>query len=211
MSITKTAPSSIQLPSGKKIRYKSLPEDYTKLNRFFFEYLTSFNIPVLYEGVNDDGSILLTDHVQYPFFVRVINHLDSANALIFGKNTWEPYPLPVFEYGLNDLINTPISKDQIISIGLASVEDLKLMSRLCTKINAILKSFFERRNSTVFSFSCLFGKAGEKIAITGDFFFPMLQIINNPDMTETGADYFLLDDSAELKKHVEFLLNSILT
>ncbi len=209
MAINKIAPTSIQVSSGKKIRYKTLSEDYIKLNRFFFEYLTSFKIPVLFEGIADENSLLFTEHAPYPFFARVVNHLDSASALIFEKNVWEPYPLPVFEYGLIDMNGASISKDQIISVGLSSVEDLKFISRLCTKINAILKSFFERRNTSVISFTCIFGKTDDKIAITGDFFPPMLQIINNPDMTETGIDYFQLDDAAQLKKHVEFLLNTI--
>ena len=46
---------------------------------------------------------------------------------------------------------------------------MKLIIRICSKINAVLKSFFERRNEILAEISCHFGKHEDKVLLIGDF------------------------------------------
>ena len=48
---------------------------------------------------------------------------------------------------------------------------------MCSKINAVLKSFFERRNLLLAEVCCIFGKNDEKIFLIGDFTPKSLKIL----------------------------------
>ena len=204
----RTYPGFIQTASGKKIRYKSLAENFSELNRFFLEYIGSFNIPVAQQKKSENKTPPVTECQPFSFFVRITNHLDHRAANLFGKGPWEQYPIPVIEYSIGDCTSTPVSQNQIISLGLSAVEDLKYMNRLCTKINAVMRSFFERRDASLISFSCSFGKLDDKIVVCGEFTPPFIQVIGNPEFLNAGPNYFDFEDAAQLKKYAEFLLGA---
>jgi phosphoribosylaminoimidazole-succinocarboxamide synthase len=205
----KEYPGSLQLPTGKKIRYKTIAEDFTELNRFFLEYIASFNIPVALQGKVDDKTLLFAEAIPYQFLVKISNHLDPRTSAAFNKPAWEQYPIPVIEYTLSEPGYEPALQNQIISLGLAPVEELKFMNRLCTKINAVMKSFFERRDAALISFCCQFGKSEDKIILTGEFTPPCIRAIPNAELPTAGENFFQFEDAAQLKKYVEFLLGAI--
>ncbi len=205
----KSFPASVQFPSGKKIRYKTIAEDFTELNRFFFEYLTSFSIPVAFKEKFAENVLSMHEHLPYTFYLKVSNNLDTAAANTFGKNLWEPFPMPVIEYVHFGNGENIISQNHIVSLDIALIEDLKYMNRACTKINAVMKSFFERRNFSLVSFGCFFGKSENKVVLCGDFAPPYLQVIQTPELSSVEQNYFNFDDAAQLKNYVNLLLNAI--
>ncbi len=204
----KTFPGFMKTGSGKKIRYKTLAENFAELDRFFLEYLGSFNIPVVFQKKADSTGLQFGECQPYPFSVRISNHLDHRAATLFGKAPWEQYPIPVLDYFYGDVENTQISQNQIISLGLAPVEDLKFMNRLCTKINAVMRSFFDRRDASLIRCRCAFGKCEDRIVVCGEFIPPYFQVIGNPEFAGAGERYFDFEDAAHLKKYVDFLLNA---
>jgi hypothetical protein len=205
----KAYPGSLSLPSGKKIRYKTLAEDFAELNRFFLEYIASFNIPIALQGKRDDKTLIFSETTAYRFLIKSSNYIDPRTAGLFGKPAWEQYPIPVLEYALPEPGYEAITQNQIISLGLAPVEELKFMNRLCTKINAVMKSFFDRRDASLISFSCQFGKSEDKIILTGEFAPPWLQAAPVATLNSTGETFFQFEDAAQLKKYIEYLLSAI--
>lgn len=205
----KAYPGSLTLPTGKKIRYKTLAEDFAEFNRFFLEYIASFNIPIALQGKLDDKTLVFSETTPYRFLIKSSNYIDPRTAELFGKPAWEQYPIPVLEYSLPEPGYEAITQNQIISLGLAPVEELKFMNRLCTKINAVMKSFFERRDAALISFSCQFGKSDDKIILTGEFAPPWLQAMPVSALSMTGENYFQFDDAAQLKKYIEYLFSAI--
>ena len=124
---------------------------------------------------------------------------------------WDPYAIPVLEYFTAAPSEEMITQNHIVAAGLAEVESLKTMGRLCTKINAVLKSYFERREFALISFDCYFGKSADKLFLCGEFDPFHVRLIGKNDMSSATEKIMIPSKSAELKKLSEDLLTIIRT
>ncbi len=190
----------------KKFRYKTLAEDFTTINQFFFEYLNTFNIPTAFIARTDEKTLRFTSHDTLPFCIRVVNYIDPKFAGILGKSAWDTYAIPVLEYFTTAPAEEMISQNHIIAAGMTEVENIKTMNRICTKINAVLKSYFERRELALISFDCFFGKTQDKLLLCGEFDPLHLRVAAKSELV-SGSDQVLFPSkSADLKKMTEDLL-----
>jgi phosphoribosylaminoimidazole-succinocarboxamide synthase len=195
----------------KKFRYKTLAEDLTTINQFFFEYLNTFNIPTSFIAKTDEKTLRFTSHESMSFYIRVVNYIDPRFAGILGKSVWDSYAIPVLEYFTVASAEEMISQNHIIATGLTEVESLKTMNRLCTKINAVLKSYFERREIALISFDCFFGKTADKLLLCGEFDPFHLRILGKSDLSSDSEKIIYPANSADLKVLSENLLTIIRT
>ena len=202
---------SILTKDKKKFRYKTLAEDFATVNQFFFEYLNTFNIPTAFVAKTDEKTLRFTSHDIMPFYIRVVNYIEPRLAEILGKSVWDPYAIPVLEYFTAAPSEEMITQNHIVAAGLAEVESLKTMGRLCTKINAVLKSYFERREFALISFDCYFGKSADKLFLCGEFDPFHVRLIGKNDMSSATEKIMIPSKSAELKKLSEDLLTIIRT
>ncbi len=84
---------------------------------------------------------------------------------------------------------------------------LKLINRICSKVNAVLKSFFERRNFCLAEVTLGFGKHEDKIFLVDDFTPRSLKIIPSDKESKKYLDPYKLDTAAEVKNYTDHLLN----
>jgi phosphoribosylaminoimidazole-succinocarboxamide synthase len=77
---------------------------------------------------------------------------------------------PMVEFFLkDDAKNDPlIDEIYILSNGLATNDDLRIITRLATKVNAVLKAFFLRRDLKLVDFKLEFGRAKNKIFLADE-------------------------------------------
>ena len=209
--IGKVFPAVVETVYGKKLRYKNLAEDFTAFNQFFFEYLNTFNIPTVFVEKTDSITLRYSRHNLLLFYVRISNYVDEHYYKVFSKPLWDAYSIPVIEYYHVNYPLTVISQNHIIALGLTGVDELKLINRLCTKINAVLKSFFERREQYLVSTDCFFGKTNDKFVVCGEFNPLHLRYIDRNDMQNATENLFDFRDSNRLKKKSENLLSIIRT
>ena len=80
-----------------------------------------------------------------------------------------------------------------------------MINRLCSKINAIVKSFFERRNEYLVELTCVFGKFEGKIYLI-DGFTPFNMIITQIENDGKLAEPAKADPPTQVKKYAEHLL-----
>ena len=75
--------------------------------------------------------------------------------------------VPIIEhhYKNPNLGNPLVNEFHIYSLGIAAPEQLRLMNRLASKTNVVLKSFFERRELKLLSMTLEFGMAGSQMTI----------------------------------------------
>ena len=99
-----------------------------------------------------------------------------------------------------------ITESHLISFNLCSYDDLKLMNRLCSKINAIIKSFFERRNEFLVELTCGFGKFEGKIFLIDDFSPISMKILKNESDGKL-PDPYKIETPAQMKKYSDHLLH----
>lgn len=189
---------------NKTVSVKNFGEKSAFLNSFFFDYLKNYNIPIAYLKTNGKRSLEFLKFVTYPFRIKILNNADPRTSKIFPIKPGEPFELPIHEFHFGDSKDSFISESHIISFNFCNYDELKLMNRFSSKINAVIKSFFERRNVSLVELTCIFGKFDGKIYLVGDFS-PMSIKIMDLRHNEKPSDLYKIETSAQIKKYTDYL------
>ncbi|MGQ9798823.1 MAG: phosphoribosylaminoimidazolesuccinocarboxamide synthase [Ignavibacterium sp.] len=196
------------LSEKKKMKVKDIGQKTCELSHFFFEYATSFQIPTAYVKKDDKTILKFVNYKSFPFYVKILNRADKRIAKIFGLKEHSELKLPVFEFHYGKGKDTVITESHLISFDLCNYEEMKIILRISSKVNAVLKSFFDRRNEILSQLSCTFGKFEEKIYLTGDFS-PFGLKIYPKEENKKWTDPEKMITAAEIKKYTEFLYNIV--
>jgi phosphoribosylaminoimidazole-succinocarboxamide synthase len=196
------------LIKNKTVKVKDLGKKFAAISSFFYEYLHEYHIPTAFVNTHSAESLTFLKFDQIPFKVRILNNADKRTSKIFKIKENDPLTFPVFEYHFGDGKDSLVSESHLISFDLCSAEELKMINRLCSKINAVLKSFFERRNKSIAEVSCSFGKFENKIILVDEFTPLSIKIIStNGD--KKAVDPYKITTAAQMKKYSEYLFNNI--
>ena len=187
-----------------KIKCKGLGEKFVSINSFFLDYLKEYHLPIAFVKAHNKNSLRYLKHDKLNFYIKILNLCDKRTAKIFGKKESEPVKLPLFEYHYSNGKDSMISESHLITFDLCTVEDIKIISRICSKVNAILKSYFERRNSTLAEVSCYFGKIEDKIYLIDDFTPNSLKVIPL-DKNHSSFDPYNLHSAPAIKHYTDYL------
>jgi phosphoribosylaminoimidazole-succinocarboxamide synthase len=196
------------LNNQKKTRIKDLGQKVASLHSVFFDYLKEFHIPIAYIKKEETNSLKFVKYENLNFSVKILNCADKRTAKIFSLKEGSSLELPVFELHYGNQKESMISESHLITFNLCSTEELKMINRICSKINAVLRSFFERRNFTLAELSCRFGKFEGKVYMTGNFSPDSLKVFPvNEDLK--WKDPYKLLTSAHIKGYTDQLIKII--
>lgn len=193
---------------NKKVKVKDLGKKFTAISSFLYDYLQGYHIPTVYTGLKNPTSLTFLKFIPIPLKVRILNNADKRTAKIFSIKEYAPLQFPVFEYHYGDVKDSIISESHLITFDICNLDELKIINRLCSKINAVLKSFFERRNRQMAEVSCSFGKFENKIILFEDFTPLSIKIIP-ADGDKKAVDPYNLDTAAQMKNYSDQLLKII--
>lgn len=150
------APQAKGLPD----KIKSKGAINAAISTMTFQFLESYHIPTHYvEDVKAD-EILTKKLEMIPVIVRVWNFATAELSKRFGAEKGNPLTCPIVEIVLkNENLKYPvINADHACTLGIATVEDMQTIDRYVRKINAVLKSFFDRRELRLVELNLEFGK-----------------------------------------------------
>jgi phosphoribosylaminoimidazole-succinocarboxamide synthase len=199
-------PDYFQNGGDKKIKSKDLGEKFASINAFFFDYLKEYHIPSAFVKNADRNVLKFIRYTKFPFSVKILNITDRRTAKIFGDKEGKILSLPLYEFHYGEGKDSLISESHLIAYKLCTNEDLKLINRICSKINAVLKSFFERRNLLLAEVSCNFGKSAEKIYLVDDFTPKSLKVLPVSKEDKWG-DPYKLTTSSQIKNYTDQIYN----
>jgi len=191
---------------NKKIHVKNLGEKFACINSFFYEYLKEYNIPCAFIKCYHKSSLVFLKFDQLSFSIKILNAADKRTAKIFPVKEGDPLELPVFEYHYGNSNNSIVSESHLIAFDLCTNEDLKLINRICSKINAVIKAFFERRNEMVAEIVCSFGRYEGKLFLVDDFSPLSLKVFPNGNAQKWSNPY-QLSSSSDMRKYTDFLFD----
>ncbi|MBZ0198657.1 MAG: hypothetical protein K8H86_02235 [Ignavibacteriaceae bacterium] len=201
-------PDYFEVSPDKKVKCKNLGNKFASLSTFFFDYLKEYHIPSAFFKNHEGNKLKFLNYERFPFQVKVLNTVDKRTSKIFSRKEGEHLNLPILEYHMGSCKDTLISESHVVSFDICSSEDLKLISRICSKVNVVLKSFFERRNFFLAEFCCHFGVMDDKIYLVDDFSPKSIKII--PFDTEgKWLNPYKLTTSSEIKNYTDELMNLI--
>ena len=201
-------PDFFSLNLDKKVKVKDLGQKFATISSFFYDYLREYHIPCAYIKKHEKNSLMFVKFKQLPFVVKILNSADKRTAKLFSLKEGSHLNLPVFEYHVGISKNSIVSESHLISFDLCTNENLKIISRICSKVNAVLKSFFERRNETIGELTCSFGKFESKIYLIDDFTPLSLKVFPNEEKnTNNWVNPYNLDSSSKMRKYTDHLYN----
>ncbi len=199
-------PDTFSLNGVKLLKVKNLGERFAYFNLHFLDFFKEYHIPSAFVKIHNKNGIKFIKHSRFQFYVKILNLSDKRTSKIFSIRDSEPLNLPIFEvhYGIGK--ETLISDSHLIAFDLCSNEDLKIIYRICSKVNAVLKSYFERRNYILAEVNCYFGKYENKIFLVDDFTPRSIKIFPF-NRLENFIDPYKLSTLAEVRHYTENLFN----
>jgi len=194
------------ISSTKKVKVKDIGKKVALTNAFFFDYLKEYHIPTAFLRKESENTLKFSTYQEFPFKVKILNSADKRNSKIFGLKEGTELNLPVMEFHFGNGKESIISESHLIAFELCTPEEMKLITRICSKINAVLKSFFERRNEILAEVNCQFGKFEDKVLFVGDFS-PASLMIFPKDESVKWVNPYKFSTGNEVKKYSEHLFN----
>lgn len=191
-----------------KTKIKDIGIKTTELSTYFFEYLTGYQVPTAYVKRDANNIIKFVDSSEYKFIVKILNYADKRISKIFGIKENVELKLPVYEFRYGEAKDNLINESHLLSFDLCNSEDMKVILRISSKINAVLKSFFERRNENLVELDLNFGKFQDKIYVCGDFSPFGIKVFPNEENSK-WTDPNKMNTAAEIKKYTDFLYNIV--
>lgn len=145
---------------AKKGRIKSKGIVNNQISGHLFTYLESYHVPTHFVKAHSDRSMFIKKLDMIPVEVVMRNIATGSLVKRYGIEDGKELEQPILEYYLKDdsKHDPMINEHHIVSFGHATADELKQIQRYAQKINAILKSFFYRRNMMLVDFKLEFGR-----------------------------------------------------
>lgn len=154
----------------KKGKIKGKGSVNNQMSSHLFPYLESHNVPTHFiEQISDtEMKCKKVDIIKVEVVMRNI----AAGSLCkrYGFTEGDKLDTPILEYYLkDDDLHDPLMNDyHIYAMDLATKEEMQHISKLAIKINAVLSSYFQRRNILLVDFKLEFGRFAEKILLADE-------------------------------------------
>jgi phosphoribosylaminoimidazole-succinocarboxamide synthase len=113
-----------------------------------FEYLESYNVMTHFVSKLNDKDMQVKKCELLPLKIVISNAVEKSLSKKFGIKEGSLLPAPIVEYYYkNDKLKNPIvNESHMNALNLIGQEEVHFLGRTVVKVNAVLKSFFERRN-----------------------------------------------------------------
>jgi len=139
----------------------------TEISAFMFEYLASYNVPTHYIRKLDEKSLLVKKLDMIPIRLVIWNIATGNLAKRIGFKDGTILETPVLElYLKNTKLRNPFINDyHAYTLGLCDRNEMDVIIRIGSKVNAVLKSFFARKKLSLAYFSLEFGRYENQIML----------------------------------------------
>lgn len=137
------------------------------LSAYLFGYLNGYKIPTQFVERIDATASLVRRIEMFPLKVRVWNLAAGSFAKRLGLDPGAelPFPVPEYFYRFTDRPEALVNEFHLLALGAVTPEQLRIINRLASKTNAVLRSHLERHGFKLISVACAFGSLGGQIVL----------------------------------------------
>ncbi|MDP2360534.1 MAG: phosphoribosylaminoimidazolesuccinocarboxamide synthase [bacterium] len=149
------------LPDGRlKAPFKGKGALCARFSEAVFRYLESYNIGHHFLGMTGENRMKVRRLEMLPLTVLVRSIAAADLTARFGVPEGQVLDVPILElfYKRPGQEAVPVNPSHCQAFHLASEEELRCVDRLATKINAVLRSFFDRRDILLVDVELEFGR-----------------------------------------------------
>lgn len=152
----------------KKETVKGKGELNCGISMILFEYLESYHVPTHFLRRASSSEMIVKGLEPIKFVVQMRNIAAGTLVTRLGLPEGTVLKHPVFEIYLdNEELGFPIiSESHCYALGLALPEEIRDIFRMTNKVNAIMKSYLDRRDITLVDFRLHFGREEGVILIS---------------------------------------------
>ena len=173
---------------SKKQKIKGRAEANTVIAGTIFQFLNSYHVPTHFikQVTGKELSIRQTEPI--PIQVQVWNIASGSLSSRFDVAGGSDLPNPILEFYLVDekKRDRQINDYHAQALGIATQDEMRGLTRLAMKINAVLKSFFSRRGLILADFMLEFGRLKGNVALTGDLTPETIQLLDRDTRKPVG-------------------------
>lgn len=155
---------------GKKKDGGEIAEMNNTVTSYLFEYLESYNVPTHFAKKLDSKSFLAKKSDSISMVVDVYNVASKklAERLSIDEGTVLEYPIVELYYKDEKNTRPMINEYHAYALGLCERKDMTSIMRIATKVNAVFKSFFDRKKLKLVNFSLEFGRIHNQIVLADE-------------------------------------------
>jgi len=140
------------------------------MTNILMQLLEKEGIPTHFVKEISDRETVVKKVTILPLEVIVRNIAAGSFSKRFGVEEGTPLKQPSLEYSYkNDELGDPMINDyHVLALGLATKEELEIVSNYAFKVNSILKDFFRKLNIELVDFKLEFGKTADGTIVLAD-------------------------------------------
>jgi phosphoribosylaminoimidazole-succinocarboxamide synthase len=197
---------------GKKASFARKGEFNCQTSAYLFEYLESYHIPTHFVQAVSNNEMLVKKLQMIPIEVVMRNIASGSLVKRYGVEDGITLKYPVFElYLKDDARHDPmINETHCFAFGMCTPEEMRAINRITSKINAVLKSFFERRDLLLVDFKVEYGRGEGGIFLADEISADSCRIWDMKTSKKLDKDRFR-QDLGDVEKAYEELMVRILS
>jgi len=140
------------------------------ISSFLFEYLENYHIPTHFVEKLSATEMLVKrlDIIPIEIVMRNVAAGTLCTRYKIPEGTVMEYPVLEFYLKDDELHDPMINEYHAYAFGHATPEEMKAIGRIASKVNAILKSYFDRRNLLLVDFKMEFGRSGSEMFLADE-------------------------------------------
>ncbi len=156
-----------QEPGKKKSTITGKGAINNAVSAYLFEYLESYNVPSHFIKTLDERSFLARRLEMIPILIVVhdVASRELAERLGIVEGTILDFPVVEMYYKDKKRTLPMINEYHAYALGLCDRKEMTNISRIATKVNAVLKSYFDRKKLKLVRFQMEFGKFQNQIML----------------------------------------------
>ncbi len=160
----------VELRGRQKVRIRERGAFNNEISAFLFEYIEGFHIPTYFLRKISPSESLVKSLDLIPIEVVIRNVAGSAFAKRYGLKEGADLPHPVIEhYYSNEQLHNPLLNDyHVYVLSIASPDEYRIINRMASKTNAVLRSLCERRRLKLVDCSLRFGRHKGQILVADE-------------------------------------------
>ncbi len=168
---------------------------------YIFKYLEGFHIPTHFIKDLAAREMLVKRLEMIPVEIVMRNIAAGNLCERYGLENGKELYAPIMEFFLksDEHSNTMVNQMHIVAFQLATLDEIRMIERITSKINAVLKSFFLRRDLQLIDFKVEFGRYKNKILLGDEISLDTCRLWDASNETKLEKDKFRFDKrSSEL-------------
>ena len=154
----------------KRARIKEKGICCNRVSSIIFKALSDAGIPNHFLGIEGPRDMRCIKVTPLPFQIVVRNRLAGSTAIMLGVNEGTPIHNTVLEirYRCSELGKPMINEHHVVSLGLATYDELEMMEDMSRKVNGIVKDLFHKAGIELVDIKLRFGRTADGRIILAD-------------------------------------------